>query len=545
LGRQVVMSQFSQLVDEFLEETWRQDPVGATRMGIHRYDHFLADKSQEAMEEWGQKLRDFRVRFERIDPATLTRDERLDRRWALAVLDGALVNHELELWRRSPQDCLQDLGGGLHSLLINEFVPAEERLSALFSRLKAIPPFLDTARRTLKPEAIPPVWIEQGLLSAQSARRFIVGDVPQAATQLPALEDEIACACRAAAQAIAEFETFLRDLGGRAQGDFALGRERFDFMLKRFHMLDMDSQDLFEFGRQWIERYEQQMVEVAHQIDPDQSWIEVLETIKDDHPKAEQLRQAYEDETMLARRHCLEQDLITFPEGESCVLEWTPVFMRARAPIAQPWVSPAFEDGLASKWYITPVDPEASPERQQQHIRDNSWAWIRGIAMHEIYPGHHLQFVIAKQVGTPLRRQFWSPVFGEGWGLYTEELFYETGLLAKPAFRLMQLRNGLWRAVRIIVDTGLHARGMTLQESARWLSERARLEPRWAESETRYYTTRPTYPSSYQVGFSMLMALREKYKIKKGSAFRLKTFHDELMSYSSLPLKIVEEEMLV
>jgi uncharacterized protein (DUF885 family) len=538
------VSQFNQLVNEFLEETWQHDPVRATRMGIHRHDHLLADRSQEAMEEWGQKLQSFRQRFEDVDPATLTPEEQLDRRWAVAVLDHALVTHDLELWRRSPQGSLQDLGGGLHSLLISEFAPAEERFRSLLSRLKTIPAFLDTASRTLKPEAVPPVWIEQSLLTAQSTRRFIAEDVPQAAAQVPALESEVVDACRVAAQAITDFEAFVRDMGGQAGGDFAIGRERFDFILKRFHMLDMDSQDLYEFGREWIDRYEQQMVQVARQIDPDRSWVEVLETIKDDHPEPEGLRQAYEDETMLARRHCLEHDLITFPEGESCVLEWTPVFMRARAPIAQPWVSPAFEEGLASKWYITPIDPEAPPERQRQHIRDNSWAWIRGIAMHEIYPGHHLHFVISKQVATPLRLQFWSPIFGEGWGLYTEELFYETGLLAEPKFRLMQLRNALWRAVRIVVDTGLHARGMTIEESARWLSERARLEPRWAESETRHYTARPTYPSSYQVGFVLLMDLRGRYKAEKGSAFRLKEFHDTLMSYSTLPLKMVGEEML-
>ena len=306
----------------------------------------------------------------------------------------------------------------------------------------------------------------------------------------------------------------------------------------------MNSDRLYDFGLEWIERYEQELAQVAAEIDPGGDWGTALETIKDDHPAAEDLRQAYEDETLLARRYCLEHDLITFPKGESCVLEWTPVFMRARTPIAQPWVSPPFAPGLDSKWYITPIDPEAPPERQRQHLRDNSWPWIRGIAMHEIYPGHHLQLVIAKTVATPMRLQFWSPVFGEGWGLYTEELFYETGLLAEPRFRLMQLRNALWRAVRIIVDVGLHTRGLSVQEAARMLSERSGLEPRWAESEARYYTTRPTYPSSYQVGFAMLLDLRADYRTRKGSEFRLKAFHDELMSYSSLPLTLVRKEML-
>jgi uncharacterized protein (DUF885 family) len=513
-------------------------------MGIHGHDNRWADRGSEAMHEWGQKLEEFRHRFEGIDPATLTRDQKLDHRWALAVLDYAILTHELELWRRMPHAALQDVGAGLHSLLIGEFAPLEARLESVLARLKAIPAFLETTRQTLQPEEIPPVWIEASLPNAQAAQQFIAEEVPKAAGGFPALGREVSAACQQAAEATAGFERYLRDSAGAAAGDFAIGRERFDRILQRFHMLDMDSDDLYEFGLEWIDRYELQMAEVARQIDPDGNWVAALETIKDDHPEPEGLRQAYEDETMLARRYCLEHDLITFPEGESCVLEWTPVFMRARAPIAQPWVSPAFEPGLASKWYITPVDPEAPPSRQRQHIRDNSWPWIRGIAMHEIYPGHHLQFVIAKQVATPLRLQFWSPVFGEGWGLYTEELFYETGLLKPPRFRLMQLRNALWRAVRIIVDVGLHTRGLSVAEAAHQLSERARLEPRWAESEARYYTTRPTYPSSYQVGFALLLELREKYKAEKGAAFQLKGFHDELMSYSSLPLKMVEKEML-
>jgi uncharacterized protein (DUF885 family) len=538
------MSQFERLTNEFLQAGWRHDPVEATRAGVHDHDRELPDKSPDAMQGWGQTLRAFQRRFEDSDPATLTHDEQLDRLWTLAVLDNAIATHELELWQRSPQIALQDVGTGLHSLLISKSVPIEAQFEALLARLNSIPAFLETALQNLDPVRIPPVWIDSSLPNAKATRNFIANEVPQAAAQVPALAQEIGQACARAAQATAEFEGRLRELRARAQGDFAIGRERFDRTLQKFHMLDMDSDTLYDFGLEWIDRYEQQLAEVAIEIDPGGNWVTALETIKEDYPVAAGLRQAYEDETMLARRYCLEKDLITFPEGESCVLEWTPVFMRARTPIAQPWVSPAFAPGLDSTWYITPIDPEASPERQLQHLRDNSWAWIRGIAMHEIYPGHHLQLVIAKQVATPLRLQFWSPVFGEGWGLYTEELFYEMGFLAEPRFRLMQLRNALWRAVRIIVDVGLHTRGMAVDEAARLLSERSQLEPRWAESEARYYTTRPTYPSSYQVGFAMLLDLRTAYQSMKGTDFSLKGFHDELMSYSSLPLRLVRQEML-
>jgi len=369
---------FSKLVDEFLEATWRQDPVTATRMGVHRYDDVFADRGPDAIGEWGNTLQGLQQRFEQADPAGLTRSEQLDRQWALAALDYLQVEHELKLWQRSPQIPVQDVGAGLHSLLIGDFAPVEVRLESVLARLKAVPGFLETARQTLQVEEIPPVWIEASLPNVQSAQQFLAQEVPKAAVQVPALTKELVGACQQAAQAMAEFEHFLRDQGGKAQGQYAVGQEYFDRILQRFHMLDMDSDDLYEFGWQWINRYEQQMVEVANEVEPGADWTEVLETIKDDHPTPEGLRQAYEDETMLARRYCLEHDLITFPDDESCTLEWTPGFMRTRVPIALPWVSPAFEPGLASRWYVTPVDKEAPPERQRQHIRDNSWAWRRG-----------------------------------------------------------------------------------------------------------------------------------------------------------------------
>ncbi len=396
------MSPFEQLVNDFLKAGWIQDPVTATRMGVHDFDHRWVDRTPDAIEEWGQTLQSFLGRFEELDPAGLPRSEQLDRQWALAVLDYLQVEHELKLWQRSPQIPLQDIGAGVHSLLIGDFAPVEVRLESVLARVEAVPSLLATAQQTLQVKEIPPVWIEASLPNAASAQQFLAKEVPAAAAQVPALAEELVGACQRAAQALDEYEGFLRSRGSEAQGQYAIGREYFDRILQRFHMLDMDSDDLHEFGWEWIERYEQQMVEVAKQIDPGMKWTDVLETIKDDHPTPEGLRQAYEDETMLARRVCLEHDLISFPEGESCTLEWTPGFMRARVPIAQPWVSPAFEPGLASRWYITPIDDEAPPERQRQHIRDNSWAWIRGIAMHEIYPGHHLQLVLAKQVASPL-----------------------------------------------------------------------------------------------------------------------------------------------
>ena len=366
------MTAFERLVDEFLGATWEQDPVGATRAGIHRYDSQLADRSPAAMEAWGRKLRGFRHRFETADPEELNNEERLDRRWALAVIDFALVNHELEPWTRSPREAIEDVGTGLHSLLIGDFAPLESRLESVLARLRAVPGSLEATKKALEPMAIPPVWIQSTLPDVRSVRAFVADEVPFVANRVPTFAEDVKRASELAVNALNDFESFLQNARSEADGDFAIGTERFDRILRRFHMLDVDSAELLALGQERVAEYERQITELAAEIDPDSHWMDLLEGVKDDHPEPEDLRQAYEDETELARRHCLEHDLITFPEGESCELEWTPTFMRSRVPIAQPSVSPPFEEGLDSTWYITPVDAEAPAEKQRQHIRDNS-----------------------------------------------------------------------------------------------------------------------------------------------------------------------------
>ena len=538
------MSTFKQTVEEFLRAYWEHDPVEATHVGVHEYDDRLPATGPDVAAEWESTLETFADRFAAFDDDDLTRDEGLDRRWALAVIEKLRVDHEERRWAREPRFYLDSLGTGYHDLLLGEFSDAETRLESLAARLRATPSFLSSARTNLEPEQVPPIWLDSGAATVDSLRQFLDEGIPKAAAEVTAVEDEVLEARDDAAAALEEFGAYLSRIEDSVAGEYAVGRDRFDRLLEQYHMLEMDADDLHAFGRKWIDRYEREMSEVAMQIDGTRDWISVLESIKTDHPEAEDLRQAYEDETLLARDHCLEHDLIEFPEGESVDIEWMPAYMRSWYRIAKPRVTPPFEDGLKGKWYITPVDPDASDEAREEHLRDNSWAWIRGIAQHEMYPGHHLHMAIHKEVATPLRLQFRSPVFTEGWGLYTEELFYETGLLDEPELRLMQLRNGLWRAVRIVIDTGLHTRGMSPDEAVDLLVERARLERQWAESEVERYTMRPTYPSSYRAGLSQLMDIRAQYREKHGDAYDYRTFHDDLMEYSVLPLTLVEEELL-
>ena len=177
-------------------------------------------------------------------------------------------------------------------------------------------------------------------------------------------------------------------------------------------------------------------------------------------------------------------------------------------------------------------------------MRDHNWVFLRTIAMHETYPGHHLQPVHAKRQPSAILRGNRSTLMSEGWGLYTEDVFWEVGFLADPRQRLWQLKHALWRAVRLIVDTGIHARGMQFETAVDLLVDRVKLERPSAIGEITRYTTAPTQPSSYQLGRYLIMQTRETCRTRQGSAFSLRGFHDRFLRYGSIPVRLIRDDLL-
>jgi hypothetical protein len=138
-----------------------------------------------------------------------------------------------------------------------------------------------------------------------------------------------------------------------------------------------------------------------------------------------------------------------------------------------------------------------TPEPQAQ-IRSD----IPGTTWHEAYPGHHLQFVYSKDNPSLVRRVNDSPLLSEGWGFYCEELASETGYYDDPRERLMQLDWKLQRAARVILDTQLHAFGLSYDDAVAFLVERVGMRPEQARASVNAYTQSPTYFSSYFLGCS-------------------------------------------
>ncbi|MGI8416937.1 MAG: DUF885 domain-containing protein [Nakamurella sp.] len=536
------------VLDGYVRDTFTANPIAATKLGVHEHDAELGNVSADAFQASEQRHRDFVRDLERFDPDQLSGLERLD--WQTGIIEGrSAVRKDLqEVWRRAPYLYSESLGDALSVLMTRDHAPVEERAAALCRRLDGIPAYLASARTNLT-EQTPALWAETGLTSTTGLERFLTNSVPAFGAQVDgALGSEIAEKSRKAAAGVAEYRSFVEELAGRAAGNWASGSEHFDFMLQSYHLLDLDHRTLEELGRDTVAADSKALAEFAASLDPELSWQEQVSRIKDNHPQPAEFKDSYFHELQRARKHTQDAALATLPEGEICTMEWVPEFMRASLPIAVMSTTPPFERGLASEWLITPSDPAAPAAQRLEQMRDNCYVFAESIAGHEIYPGHHLQKVHHKLAtkDSAIRRYFSCPQFVEGWGLYVEDLFEETGFFDNPAVILFKLRNSLWRALRVVIDVGLHTGSLTFEQAVDLLRTEAAMDRHMAEGEVRRYTRHdnPTYPSSYLLGRLAIHDLRTAYQERRGDTFTLLDFHDTLLGFGSLPLKLVAEQML-
>ena len=533
------------VIADYLETVLRADPVAATQLGVHTWDSELGTFGPAAADDYLRDLHGFIARLESIDVSASPFSIRLDAK--VALVDAKVKARQLvetRFWERAPYWHLERLGTGASVLMQRPFAAVEERAESLLARLEAIPAYLASIQRLIVPSDLPEPYVDMTIRTADGLQTFFGTSVPVFASRLEGrIASQLSAAARRAAAAVAEFSGSMNETRGTAGGSFQAGAAYFDFLLRTYHGVPLDHSELFEWGRERVEGDRARLEEYAKALDPDTHWTEQVSRVKERHPRPEGFADAYASEMDRARDHCVEKDLISIPDEEVCHVRWLPEYLRVGLPIAVMSPSPTFEPGLVSEWLITPIDPDAPSHRRSQHMRDNCYAFCESIAGHETYPGHHLQRVHHKLATkeSRIRRYFVSPLFAEGWGLYTEDLLDETGLFDDPAVKLFKLRNALWRSVRVVIDTGLHTRGMSLAEATRLLEEEVALDRHMAEGEiTRYIRyNNPTYPSSYLMGRTAIHDLRARC----GTGVTLRSFHDRLLSYGSVPLSFLAEEL--
>jgi uncharacterized protein (DUF885 family) len=196
---------------------------------------------------------------------------------------------------------------------------------------------------------------------------------------------------------------------------------------------------------------------------------------------------------------------------------------------------PAFQERTAAAHYLPAALDGSQPAAYRVRLyapARQSWATGESTAFHEVVPGHHLQIALANENAElpPIARFLFTSGFSEGWALYAEQLADELGLYTGPADRLGMLSNRAWRAVRMVVDTGLHVRGWSRERAIEFLLAHTALSPEQAAQEIDRYIAWPGQAPSYFLGYEEILALRAEAERTLGARFDLRAFHDAILA---------------
>jgi len=529
-----VEAELDRVVDRYVTTIVEDNPVLATHLGVHSLDGELGDVSAEGMEEKARHLRSILLELSGLDLERASTDAQIDAAVLRAALARSLFEYdELRLHERMPAVYVRTALSGCHSLLARDFAPLVERVRSLVSRLLQIPEVMECARRNVRRP--PRVFAQVAAELALRGARFVGEVIPPLQEELGILRRELGTAGAVASRALEDAATHFAALASESDARFAVGRERFEWILREVHLLDLDSGELLEYGIDALVAAEASMERAGSEIDPGRSWRDVVESVRSEHPPPEGLRGYYASQMEKAREFVRERDLVTVPEDESLEVVDTPEFLRGILPFAAYSPPGPFEKRQQGLFYVTPVDPATPAEEQERLLRGHATSSIPIIALHEGYPGHHLQFVRSNAVPRTARKLTWNSVFIEGWALYCEDMMREEGFYSDARTRLCQLGATLWRAARVVVDVGLQRGEMSIEEAVDFMVDRAGLVRDHAWAEVKRYACNPTQPSSYLVGKRAILDLKSRFERASGAGFSVKEFHDRLLDVGSVP----------
>jgi uncharacterized protein (DUF885 family) len=522
------------LAKEFFNYTVEENPIFATYLGLHQYDHLMPDESKLSIIKDLEKAKSFLSKFENIDPTKLNKDNIVDRELAIHVLKlGIWAIENLRFWEKDP-DVAEGIGDALFPLFTRDFAPFEKRLENIAERLSQTERIvIQTKERVTKPVKIYTKIAMEACGTLPSFLDEIVTEAKKRSVN-PKLLDRLTREVIKTKILVTEYKNYLLTLERGADENFAIGTDRMKKLIE-LRELGMPLDKILTLGENYLREFKHEQEKLIKKIDPKAKSVkEVSKKIKSHRPKSfEEALQFYIESAKRARDFVVKNDIATVP-SQSLKIMATPVYMRHTIPAAAYFSPPKFEEATLGIYIVTPPADEEDFQRL-------AFADIANTTVHEAYPGHHLQLSCSKANPSLIRIFPDATEFVEGWAHYCEEMMKEKGYDDTPEARFVMLEDMVWRACRIIVDIKLHCGLMKFDEAVEFLIKNANMSKAMALGEVKRYTQSPGYQLSYLYGKHMIKQMRESCKKKMGDRYNDKFFHDVLLNAGSLPIAYMKK----
>jgi hypothetical protein len=531
-------------VDRFLDDYFRANPAFAVYQGKHEYDGQLPDWSPAGIEAEIARLHAERERASAFDSQNLDPRRRFQREYLLAVVDRDLFwLEEARLPWTNPAFYGDALDPNVY--VTRPYAPLAVRIKAFTAWANAVPHALVVIRAMLE-TPMPLPLVEIGKLRFGGVATYLEDDVPQAFVTItdPGLRLPFDKARLRAAAAFREMGTWFDGLQATAAGSFALGPERYQKMLWMTERVSTPLAELEAMGRADLARNLAALTTECARYAPGKTPRECVERMNA-HKTAGGSVEAARAQLVRLKAFIVDQGLVTIPGDEQADVRESPPYMRWNFAYIDP--PGPYEHGLPAVYYVSPPDASWSDKQKSDYLP--GVAELLFTSVHEVWPGHFLQFLHSNRSPDRFGRIFVGYAFAEGWAHYTEEMMWEAGLGAgDPETHIGQLSEALLRDVRYLASIGMHTRGMTQAEAERLFREQGLQSEPTARQQAARGTFDPGY-LNYTLGKLMIRQLRDEWvKRRAGSGGGSgvgdwKGFHDELLSWGGPPVGLLKGVM--
>ena len=528
---------FPHFVDDYLAYLYEVLPTQASLDGVHLHDDLLEDLSRPAIDAHVRALSGFGRRLRQIDAAHLPASEQVEHRIVASNIEARMYELEtIRTWDRNPQIYAEVLGSSLAAQALFTYAPEADRARRVVSKLRQVPRLVQAARDNLKDA--PGIFVKVGLETWRGVLKFIESDLPRAFSALDDLHilGDLADTSTEAASAISSYIEYLEtDLAPRAKASFRLGRDRFERKLALEEGITLSAERLLAIALRELHETQEEFRTVAGRLnggDPIAAWRRA----KEEHPAPGALVSVAQAHIKELEEFLQRQPVVSLPAAEPVIVAPSPDFYRWA--FASMWTPGPFESKPSrAYYYLTDVDRGWPAERQKEHMRDFNLPTLWNISIHEVFPGHFLQYQHLRQVDSTVRKStlFAPASFVEGWAHYCEQMMVEAGFRRGDAsLKVGQLAESLVRLARFVVAIRVHCEDLSVEQGMRFFRDEAFLEEATARREAERATFDPTY-LVYSVGKLMMLKLRRDYKEQVDGRFSLRTFHDAVLANGSAP----------
>lgn len=552
-------------LNRFLSSYYGHRPVNATFIGVHDWDDRLPDFSEHGAGDTLADMQSLLAESERLPDGSEPPTEGMDGRPAargladLADLDRRLAEGFLRIQLWEYQSSHFHLGNpslytgeaifGLMSLFLTDFAPLAERVEAAVERMAAAPELLAQGRENVR--RAPQAWTQRAIRECTGALAFLTGGTEHLVAESPTAVPGFRDAAEIAVAAFHDFQRYLEvELLSNPVDELACGEEALSLYLKEGHFLDQDPDEIVAYAESALAEAEGAMTGQESDLG------EALSGLADLHPSTDQYYRRYQEMWDSVRETAEAQSLLTWPDFPLRYVpqpEWARdaapylYFLFYRSPAA--CNRPPVHDYL-----VTPINRTMTPERQEELLRATNDSVIKlNHVIHHGSIGHHVQnwhaFRSSSRIGQIAAvdcasriAMFCGGTMAEGWACYATDLMSEAGALT-PLEQIAELRGRTRMCARAVVDVRLHQGRFTLEQAADYYVAHAGMDRGPARAEAVKNSMFPGAAVIYLLGTDAIHDLRREMSVRLGRDFDLLRFHDDFLSYGSIPVSLIGARM--